>query len=145
MPGDCGNAGMVRVGTLARVERRWSIVVAIVVGGAIGAAVRALLGEEVRPGAWPWATFTANIGGTIILAVLAALLIYRPHLPHWLHPLIAVGFCGSLTTFSGLQLEAFVMMRHGRSGAAVFYVVTSVVVGLLAALVGRRAVQMVHA
>jgi CrcB protein len=127
------------------VERRWSIVVAIVVGGAIGAAVRALLGEGLAPGDWPWATFVANIGGTLMLAVLAGLLLYRPHLPHWLHPLVAVGFCGSLTTFSGLQLEAFVMMRNGHSGAAVFYVGTSIVVGLLAALVGRRAVQMVHA
>ena len=136
---------MVRVGSLARVERRWSIVVAIMVGGAIGAAARALIGEELRPGVWPWATFAANIGGTLILAVLAALLMYRPHLPHLLHPLIAVGFCGSLTTFSGLQLEAFVMLRNGHSGAAVLYVTASVVVGLLAALVGRRAVQLVHA
>ena len=136
---------MVRAGSLGRVERRWSIVVAIMVGGAIGAAARALIGGELRPGVWPWATFAANIGGTLILAVLAALLMYRPHLPHWLHPLIAVGFCGSLTTFSGLQLEAFVMMRNGRSGAAVFYVTVSIVVGLLAAVIGRRAVQLVHA
>ena len=136
---------MVRAASLARVERRWSIVVAIMVGGAIGGAARALIGEELRPGVWPWATFAANIAGTLILAVLASLLLYRPHLPHWLHPLIAVGFCGSLTTFSGLQLEAFVMMRDGRSGAAVFYVTVSVVVGLLAALIGRRAVQLVHA
>lgn len=118
---------------------------AIVIGGAIGAAVRAGLGEGLAPGAWPWATLVANIGGTILLAVLAALLYFRPHLPHWLHPLIAVGFCGSLTTFSGLQLEALLMMRDGRSGAAVFYVATSVVLGLLAAVAGRRAVAMVHA
>lgn len=117
---------------------------AIVIGGAIGAAVRAGLGEGLAPGAWPWATLVANISGTILLAVLAALMYFRPQLPHWLHPLIAVGFCGSLTTFSGLQLEAFVMMRNGRSGAAVFYVATSIVLGLLAAVAGRRAVAMVH-
>jgi len=136
---------MVRAASLARVNQRRSIVVAIVVGGAVGAVVRALLGEGLAPGMWPWATLVANIGGTVILAVLAALLLYRPHLPRWLHPLVAVGFCGSLTTFSGLELEAFVMMRHGHSGAAVFYVGTSIVLGLLAALVGRRAVQTVHA
>ena len=70
---------------------RRAIVVAIVIGGAIGAAVRAGLGDFVPRGEWPWATFTANMTGTILLAVLAALIAWRPHLPHWLHPLIAVG------------------------------------------------------
>lgn len=118
---------------------------AIVIGGAIGAAVRAGLGEGLGSGTWPWATLVANIGGTILLAVLAAIIAFRPHLPHWLHPLVAVGFCGSLTTFSGLQLEAFLMMRDGRSAAAVLYVGTSLALGLIAAVAGRRAVAMVHA
>ena len=124
-------------------ERR-AIVVAIVIGGAIGAAVRAGLGDLVPRGDWPWATFTANMAGTVLLAVLAALIAWRPHLPHWLHPLIAVGFCGSLTTFSGLELEGFLMMRDGRSGAAVFYLGVSIALGLLAAVAGRRAVNLVH-
>ena len=145
MQGDCGNAGMVRAGTLSHVDRRRAIVMAIVIGGAIGAAVRAGLGEGLSPGAWPWATLVANISGTILLAVLAALMYFRPQLPHWLHPLIAVGFCGSLTTFSGLEVEALLMMQHGRSGAAVAYMLTSVVLGLVAAVVGRRAIGLVHA
>ncbi len=117
---------------------------AIVIGGAVGALVRAGLGEVAHTGTWPWATFAANIGGTLILAVLAALIAYRPHLPHWLHPLIAVGFCGSLTTFAGLQMEAFLMMRDGRSGTAVVYVLVSIALGLVAAVAGRRAVAAVH-
>ncbi len=81
---------------------------------------------------------------TPILAVLAALIAYRPHLPHWLHPLIAVGFWGSLTTFAGLEIEAFLMMRDGRSGGAVVYVLVSIALGLVAAVAGRRAVATVH-
>ncbi len=125
--------------------RRTEIVLAIGVGGAVGAAVRAGLGEGLSPGMWPWATLAANVLGTLLLAGLAALLFHRPHLPHWMHPLVAVGFCGSLTTFSGLQLETLLMMRGGHAGAAVGYALTSVVLGLVAAVVGRRAVDMVHA
>ena len=123
---------------------RRAIVVAIVIGGAIGAAVRAGLGDLVPRGEWPWATLTANVLGTVLLAVLAALIAWRPHLPHWLHPLVAVGFCGSLTTYAGLELEGFLMMRDGRSGPAVFYLGVSIALGLLAAVAGRRAVDLVH-
>lgn len=126
-------------------EGRRGIIVAIALGGGAGAALRAGLGEGLAPGTWPWATLGANVVGTLVLAVLAALLFHRPHLPHWLHPLVAVGFCGSLTTFSGLEVEALLMMQHGRSGAAVAYMLTSVVLGLVAAVVGRRAIGMVHA
>ena len=118
--------------------------VAIVIGGAIGSAVRAGLGDLVPRGEWPWATLTANVLGTVLLAALAALIAWRPHLPHWLHPLVAVGFCGSLTTFAGLELEGFLMMRDGRSGAAVVYLGVSIALGLLAAVAGRRAVDLVH-
>lgn len=109
----------------------------------MGALVRAALGNGWEPGTWPWATLTANLTGTLILAALAAVLARRSHLPHWLHPLVAVGFCGSLTTFSGLQVEAFLMVRDGRSPAAISYVATSIVLGFVAAAAARRTILMV--
>lgn len=124
---------------------RTAALVAIAVGGAVGALARAGLGEALPAGRWPWATLVANIAGTLLLAALAALIALRPHLPHWLHPLVAVGFCGSLTTFSAIQVESVLMMREGMSTDAVLYVAASVVLGLIAAVAARRAVQAVHA
>jgi fluoride exporter len=123
------------------VSSRAAALIAIAIGGAIGALGRAGLGSALPAGRWPIATLLANIAGTVLLAVLAALIAFRPRLPGWLHPLVAVGFCGSLTTFSAMQVEALVLMRAGMSADAVAYVTTSVVLGLIAAVAARRAVQ----
>ena len=115
----------------------------IIPAGALGALARYETGRVM----WmrfglraPWGVLAVNLVGAFLLGLLAG-----AHPSDVLVIALGTGFLGSFTTFSGLQLEAFVMMCHGRSGAAVFYVLASVVVGLLAALVGRRAVQMVHA
>jgi CrcB protein len=123
------------------VSPRAAALIAIAIGGAIGALGRAGLVEALPATRWPVATLLANVVGTLLLAVLAALIAFRPRLPHWLHPLVAVGFCGSLTTFSAMQVEAVLLMRAGMSTDAVLYVATSVVLGLVAAVAGRRAVQ----
>lgn len=104
--------------------------------------MRVALGNEWEAGTWPWATLTANLVGTLLLAALAAVLARRSHPPHWIHPLAAVGFCGSLTTFSGLEVEAFLMVHDGRSLMAISYVATSVMLGFVAAVAGRRAILM---
>ncbi len=120
---------------------RAAVLVAIAVGGAVGALVRAGLGGAVPHDAWPIDTLIANLAGTVILAIVAALLAWSPAAPRWLHPLVAVGFCGSLTTFSGMQVEALVLMRDAAPGAAVAYLVASVGLGLIAVVATRRAVR----
>ena len=112
---------------------RWEALAAIAIGGAAGALLRAGVS-----GAGALATLGVNVAGTVLLAAVAALIAWRPHLPHWFHPLAAVGFCGSITTFSAMQVEAVVMMQDGRSAAAVAYLLASVALGLMAVLVTRR-------
>jgi len=115
------------------VKPRWEALAAIAIGGAAGALLRAGVS-----GAGALATLGVNVAGTVVLAAVAALIAWRPHLPHWFHPLAAVGFCGSITTFSTMQVEAVVMMQDGRSAAAVAYLLASVALGLVAVLVTRR-------
>lgn len=118
---------------------RATVLIAIAVGGAIGALIRAGLGEAVPQGDWPYATLGVNLVGTIALAALGAGLAWRPQLPHWLNPLVGIGICGSLTTFSTMQLEAVTAIRDGLSATGVLYIASSVVLGL-AAVVATRAV-----
>lgn len=124
---------------------RSQALIAIAVGGAIGALVRAGLAEALPQGDWPVATLVVNVAGTILLAALAALIAWRPQLPGWLHPMAGIGFCGSLTTFAGIQVEALLLMRHGLAGTAVLYLATSLVLGMAAVVATRRLMRVVVA
>lgn len=117
---------------------RAAALIAIAIGGAIGALVRAGLAEGLPSEQWPIGTLVVNIAGTVLLSIVAALIAWRPALPHWFHPLAAVGFCGSLTTFAGIQIEALGLMRRGLSGTAVLYVAATVALGLIAIVATRR-------
>ena len=106
--------------------------VAVMLGGAAGTLTRAGLAEvlPVTPGAWPWATFVANIAGTVILGWVVAAERWRP--------LVGTGFCGALTTFSTFQVETFRLAEGGHGVLAAAYMGVSVGAGLLAAQVGRK-------
>jgi CrcB protein len=108
---------------------------AIVGGGAAGALARggldALLPADGR--SWPWATFLANVVGIALLGYFTTRLQERLPPSTFRRPLLGTGFCGALTTFSTLQLEAIRLTRNGHAGLAVAYFVTSVAVGLLTA------------
>jgi fluoride ion exporter CrcB/FEX len=47
----------------------WRELAAIFAGGFLGALARVLLVQvaPVTPGSWPWATFVANVAGTLLL------------------------------------------------------------------------------
>lgn len=108
------------------------VVAAVVLGGAIGVLLRALLTEAwpVPADAWPWPTFLANLTGAALLGALAWHAQHRPGL----HGLLGTGLCGGLTTFSTMQLELLRLIDAGAGGLAVGYATVSVVLGVLAAL-----------
>lgn len=110
---------------------------AIYAGGAIGALARVGL-AQVAPhgaGAWPWATFAVNMAGALLLGYFVARL--RDHPEDGLaHPFLTTGVCGTLTTFSTLQLELFQMAEAGRLALAASYVAVTLAVGYLAVRLG---------
>jgi fluoride ion exporter CrcB/FEX len=53
-----------------------------------------------------------------------------------LRPLLGTGVLGGYTTFSTLSVEADVLVKDGRAGVAVAYVVAPLVVGLGAVVLG---------
>jgi CrcB protein len=114
---------------------RLRLQIAILAGGVLGALARAGLDRLIplRPGTWPWATFTANVAGTILLAYLATRLQERLPPSTFRRPLLATGFCGALTTFSTLQVELVRLVRDGDAALAVAYLAATLAVGLVAA------------
>ncbi len=104
---------------------------AIFLGGALGALLRAALGEALPVGEadWPWTTFLVNVVGAALLGY------WFTALPHTMYrrPLLTTGFCGALTTFSTVQLELVEMIDAGRVGLAVLYLAASLGAGLAGA------------
>ena len=108
---------------------------AIFLGGMAGGLARAALEQEWPAGAhgWPWVTFMVNIAGTAVLASLLLLLQRRPPVPDWLAPMLGIGLCGALTTFSTLQLETVALVHSGHAALGVAYGLGSIGAGLLTA------------
>lgn len=115
----------------------------IFAGGFLGAVARAELVEALPSdaGAWPWATFLANIAGALILGFAVTRLQRRPPATPYRRSFIATGFCGALTTFSTMQLELLRMLDGGDLGLAGAYAAVSVAVGVVAVALATRVAQ----
>jgi CrcB protein len=108
------------------------LAVMIGLGGAAGALARFAL-TRVFPfdgHGWPWATFVANVGGTLLLAYLFTRLQERLPPTTYRRPLLATGFCGALTTFSTFNVELLELARHGQALLAIGDVAGSLALGL---------------
>ena len=115
----------------------WRKLATIYAGGVAGALLRVGLAEAFPPaaGSWPWPTFAANLVGALLLGYFFALL--RDHPEESLaHPFLGVGICGTLTTFSTLQLELYELIDVGELGLAAAYCAASILVGFLCLRLG---------
>jgi CrcB protein len=110
---------------------------AIYAGGVLGALARVGLAQATPhgPGGWPWGTFAVNTLGALLLGYFVARL--RDHREDSLaHPFLTTGICGTLTTFSTLQLELFEMVDAGHVGLATTYILATLAVGFLCVRAG---------
>lgn len=103
---------------------------AIYAGGVVGALARVGLTEAVPhgPGQWPWATFAVNMAGALLLGYAFARLRDHPE-DSLAHPFLSTGICGTLTTFSAIQLELFELVEDGHLGLAAAYVAATLAGG----------------
>lgn len=110
---------------------------AIYAGGVLGALARVGLAEAfpAAAGTWPWPTFAVNLLGALLIGYLFARLRDRDA-RDLAHPFLATGLCGTLTTFSTLQLELFGMVDAGRTALALTYLAASLAAGLACVRIG---------
>ncbi|WP_310962169.1 fluoride efflux transporter CrcB [Nocardioides terrisoli] len=109
-------------------------ILAIFVGGAVGALARGLLAEAVpaHPGEWPWATFVANVVAAFLLGYFTTRLLERLPVSTYRRPFLGTGICGGLSTFSTMQVELVRMLQAGAWAVGLGYLLASLVCGLLA-------------
>jgi fluoride exporter len=124
----------------------WRELLAIFAGGFLGALARVLLVQTLpaTPGSWPWATFVANVAGTLLLGYFVTRLQERLPVSAYRRPLLGTGLCGALTTFSTMQLEVLRMLDGGRTGLAVTYALASITVGLVGVFLATALVRRVR-
>lgn len=111
----------------------------VAVGGAAGAVTRYAAGQALgpaRPGGFPWHTFAVNVAGSLLLGIIMALVPADD--PRHLRPLLAVGFCGGLTTFSTFGYETVGLLQARAYGTAVAYAGGSLAVALAAVVIGMH-------
>jgi CrcB protein len=110
---------------------------AIYLGGVLGALARVGLAQASPhgPGGWPWGTFAVNMLGALALGYFFARLGDHPE-DSLAHPFLTTGICGTLTTFSTLQLELFEMVDAGRLSLAAGYIGATLVAGFLCVRAG---------
>ena len=105
-------------------------VLVVFLGAALGAPARYLLDRFVQSrhsSDFPWGTLTVNVVGCFLIGFFVG--------TAWM-PLLGVGFCGGLTTYSTFSYETVKLLETERYRLALLNVVVSVALGLGAAALG---------
>jgi CrcB protein len=118
--------------------REWDLLVAMAVGGVVGAEARYGLSAAVphADDAIPWATVLINASGCLLIGALMVVLLElaRPH-RLW-RPFLGVGVLGGYTTYSTFAVDAVRLIEQHRPGLALGYVVTTFAACLVAVWFG---------
>lgn len=125
----------------------WNLLGLVMAGGALGAALRHLLGGWLLRHAgngMPWGTLAANMIGSLAAGFLFVWLENRgPSALYW-RAFLIVGILGALTTYSALMLECLLYSRSGRFGTLFSYLGLTLAGGFVLVWLGARLADMLR-
>ena len=114
-------------------------------GGAIGAGARYLVNLACTlclASRFPWATLIVNVAGSFLMGCVVAALVPYFGDSQAVRTFLATGILGGFTTFSAFSLDAVELFERGEMGAFTLYVVGSVVLSILALVLGVGVIRM---
>lgn len=104
-------------------------------GGMCGSIVRWKISSyilELAPNTqFPWATFTINLFGCLLIGLLAGFLGTATNAYSDLRLLLITGFLGGFTTFSAFGAEGITLLRGGNTLLSAMYAASSVSFGYM--------------
>lgn len=114
-------------------------------GGAIGAIFRysASVWFTKPAGLFPWTTWSVNLLGCFLAGVFFAFTQKYAFLQNEARLFLMVGILGGFTTFSSFGLETFQLLKQGQIALAVTYAFSSLVVGVIALVIGFYIFQII--
>lgn len=129
----------------------WRLLLAVSLGGALGACLRFGLGEVFAQVArskhvegelpeallFPWATLVANVTGSFLLASFVEWLrLSKLQLSTEFNVFFTIGVCGSFTTYSTFNFDLLRLIEDGKVGRATLYIGATLLTALLAGCLG---------
>jgi len=114
------------------------LIVFVSLAGSLGALARYLLGRYIAErvsSQFPSGTLLINVSGAFLIGLLFTLT-GRNFLSVYLQTILATGFLGGYTTFSTMSWEGVQLTRGGSTPLGLLYFGGSVLLGLLAAVLG---------
>ncbi|MFF1571616.1 fluoride efflux transporter FluC [Leifsonia sp. NPDC058292] len=122
------------------VHLHWRHIALVFVGGALGTAVRALLGATLPPVAGlPVATLGINVVGAFVLGMLLqSLASAGPEAGRRrdVRLFAGTGILGGFTTYSAFAVDADGLIVAHNVGGSILYTVATIVVGAVASMAG---------
>ena len=113
-------------------------------GSAAGGSVRyitSLLIQSKNTTQFPLGTFLINLIGCFIIGMIYAIASRNASIGSDIKLLLATGFCGGFTTFSAFAFENLELFKSGQYLTALLYIILSVVLGILAVILGAYLIK----
>ena len=120
-------------------------VIAIALGGAIGALGRYALSSQITHlvgSGFPWGILIVNVLGCFAMGVIVELSALSWNLSHEMRAFLTTGILGGFTTFSAFALDTALLTERGDMTNAMLYVAGSVGGSVAALFFGLAFVRM---
>lgn len=105
------------------------------IGGGLRYGVSKLMGLYLAA-SFPWATWTVNILGCLLIGFISALPVGQGLNVHT-RLFLTTGFCGGFTTFSTFMNESTLLMKTDQPLQLSLYIFSSLAIGMLAVVAGN--------
>ena len=111
----------------------------VFLGGGFGALCRYGISKITASpsNGFPIATFLANLISCLVLGMLIAFFMNKSEQSKY-QLLLITGFCGGFSTFSSFSSECYNLLNSGQYFIAIFYILSSVLICLLAIYLGIK-------
>tara|TARA_A200000159_G_scaffold152700_1_gene163891 strand:+ start:546 stop:917 length:372 start_codon:yes stop_codon:yes gene_type:complete len=116
----------------------------VALGGAFGAALRYAVSEFLTSDTFPYATLSVNLVGSFLLGILTVGLAQNL-LTSNMALLLGTGVLGAFTTMSTFSVETIQMFDQGDTASAMVYVLITMMLSPVLALLGWKVAESVFA